>query len=58
MAEGKVGYIIDSPVNAFSTEAEVRAWIAELKKLPQDDLAVQSSLKEATYLLRLITESD
>ena len=57
MAEGKVGYIIDSPVNAFSTEAEVRAWVAELKKLPQDDLAVQSSLREANFILELITKS-
>jgi len=57
MAEGKVGYIIDSPVNAFSTEAEVRAWVAELKTLPQDDLAVQSSLREANFILELITKS-
>jgi len=57
MAERLTGYLIDTPVSALSTEAEVRAWIDELEKLPQDDPGVQSSLREANFILELITKS-
>jgi hypothetical protein len=55
MAE--LGYLIDSPVNVYSTEAEVRAWIAELDKFPQSDLAVKSEQKAAKNLLALLEKS-
>lgn len=56
MAEGN--YIIDSPVSSFSTEVEVRAWIEELKKLPQEDLAVKTAMEEAEKLLELVSRSE
>jgi hypothetical protein len=53
-----MAYVIDAPVNVYSTEAEVRAWIAELDKLPQDDLAVKSAKDEAKALLALIKKPE
>jgi len=53
-----LGYVIDSPVNVHSTEAEIAAWITELKKLPRTDLAVQSALKQARDLLVLVKKAE
>ena len=56
MAESN--FVIDPPVNPYSTPEQVRAWIAELEKMPQEDQSVKLAMNHANYLLDLVTRSE
>lgn len=50
--------LIDPPVTPFSPEADIRAWLAELAKMPQDDPAVIDALEQARQWLPPQPEDD
>lgn len=52
----ELAYLIDAPVNVHSTQAEIVAWIAELKKLPGNDLGVRSAMVQARALLATVSK--
>jgi hypothetical protein len=52
----KVHYLIDSPVDMFSTREEIEDWISELKEMPRTE-EVLVEIKNAEFLLKVVSSN-
>jgi hypothetical protein len=44
--------LIDSPITPYSSEQEIKDWLNELSKMPQDNKQVKKAIKIAEKALR------